>query len=605
MEELSLRCGAEPVARQVRHLPAILLAILSALLVCAAPAAAQQATDLVAPEAGAERSLPEFADRLPVRAEDWMVAAAHPLAAEAGAEILRAGGSAADAAIAIQLVLGLVEPQSSGLGGGAFLLYWDAAAERLATLDGRETAPRAATPTLFLDDMGEPLDFFDALIGGRSVGVPGTPMLLSEMHRRWGRLAWPLLFDDAIRLAEEGVAVSPRFSALIAANADSLARFEPTRRLFLPGGDPPLPGSIFRNPAYAETLRRLARKGIEPFYKGGIARDIVETVRTAPGNPGRLTLADMAAYDVVERPPVCVLYRRLDVCGMGPPSSGGISVGQILGVLEHFNVGALGPGSPQAWQLIGDASRLAFADRGRYIADTDYVPIPVKGLLAPDYLARRAAPITPGERLKEAEAGSPKWDHALLLGDGTAPELPSTSHFVVVDEDGNVASMTTTIENAFGSRLAVRGFLLNNELTDFSFRTHEAGFPVANRVEPGKRPRSSMAPTIVFEDGRPVLALGSPGGSRIIPYLAKTLIAIIDWDMDVQAAVSLPHLVNRFGTFDLEAGTAAADLAPALRALGYEVEERELDSGLHAIMLKDGALYGGADPRREGTALGE
>jgi gamma-glutamyltranspeptidase/glutathione hydrolase len=584
----------------------LLFAVLAAILLSAAPAAAQQATDLVAPEAGAERSRSaEIAAGAPVRAEAWMVAAAHPLAAEAGAEILRAGGSAADAAVAIQLVLGLVEPQSSGLGGGAFLLYWDAQAERLTSLDGRETAPRAANPTLFLDAAGEPLEFFEAVIGGRSVGVPGTPMLLSEMHRRWGRLAWPLLFEDAIGLAEQGFTVTPRLSALIEANAESLSRFEATRRLFPPGETAPKPGSTFRNPAYAETLRLLARGGIGAFYQGVIARDIVETVRGAPGNPGGLTLADMAAYQVVEREPVCVVYRRLDVCGMGPPSSGGIAVGQILGVLAHFNIDNIGPNVPQSWQVIGDASRLAFADRERYLADSDYVPVPVKGLLAPGYLAGRAALLIPGERLQEAEAGEPEWDHAHLLGHGASPELPSTSHFVVVDGDGNVVSMTTTIENAFGSRLAVRGFLLNNELTDFSFRTHADGRPVANRVEPGKRPRSSMAPTIVLEDGRPVLALGSPGGSRIIPYVAKTLVAIIDWGMDVQAAVALPHVVNRFGAFDLEAGTAAAELAAALRAMGYEVEVRELDSGLHAVAIEDGVLRGAADPRREGVAVGE
>ncbi|HEX2257529.1 MAG TPA: gamma-glutamyltransferase [Afifellaceae bacterium] len=578
---------------------------LSALLQCAAPAAAQQATDLIAPEPGAEAIRSTEPSGGPVRAEEWMVAAAHPLAAEAGADVLRAGGSAADAAMAIQLVLGLVEPQSSGLGGGAFLLFWDAAAGRLTTLDGRETAPRAARPTLFLDEAGEPLDFFDAVIGGRSVGVPGTPMLLADMHRRWGRLPWPDLFAAAIRLADEGFAVTPRLSALIKANADSLSSFEATRRLFLPGGSPPLPGSTFRNPAFADTLRLLAREGVRPFYRGEIARDIVATVRSAPGNPGLLGLADMAAFEVVERAPVCVVYRRLDVCGMGPPSSGGIAVGQILGVLAHFDMAALGREAVESWQLFADATRLAFADRSRYLADSDYVPVPVKGLLAPDYLAERAALLAPGERLEEAEPGSPEWDHALELGDGEALELPSTSHFVVVDADGNVASMTTTIENAFGSRLAVRGFLLNNELTDFSFRTHADGRPVANQVEPGKRPRSSMAPNIVLEAGRPVLALGSPGGARIIPYVAKTLVAIIDWGMDVQSAVAFPHAVNLFGTFELEAGTAAADLAPVLEAMGYETEVRDHDSGLHAIVIEDGALYGAADPRREGMAVGQ
>jgi len=582
----------------------ISVSLLATLLLCAAPALGQPASDLLAPEPGAETP-PAAPAAPPIRAEEWMVAAAHPLAAEAGADVLRAGGSAADEAVAVQLVLGLVEPQSSGLGGGAFLLYWDAGAKRLRSLDGRETAPRAAKPTLFLDEAGEPLGFFEAVIGGRSVGVPGTPMLLAEMHRRWGRLPWPDLFADAIRLAEDGFTVTPRLAALIEANADSLARFEPTRDLFLTAGAAPPPGSTFRNPAYAETLRTLARDGVQPFYEGAIAGAIVAAVRSAPGNPGLLSLTDMTAYAVVEREPVCVIYRRLDVCGMGPPSSGGIAVGQILGVLAHFDMARLGPDMVASWQLFADATRLAFADRGRYLADSDYVPVPVKGLLDPDYLASRAALVRPGERLEEAEAGSPEWDHALELGDGRAPELPSTSHFVVFDGDGNVASMTTTIENAFGSRLAVRGFLLNNELTDFAFRTHADGRPIANRVEPGKRPRSSMAPTIVLEDGRPVLALGSPGGARIIPYVAKTLVAVIDWGMDVQAAVAQPHAVNMFGTFELEAGTAAVDLAPALQAMGYEVEVRDQESGLHLVTIKDGAHFGAADPRREGVALGE
>jgi gamma-glutamyltranspeptidase / glutathione hydrolase len=579
--------------------------LLGLLLLFTAPATAQQAGELIAPERGAEEARPAAPAAAPIRAEEWMVAAAHPLAAETGAAVLRAGGSAADAAVAVQLVLGLVEPQSSGLGGGAFLLYWDAETKHLTSLDGRETAPRAARPTLFLDQAGEPLEFLDAVIGGRSVGVPGTPMLLAEMHRRWGRLPWPELFADAIRLAEEGFAATPRLAALIDAHAESLSRFGATRELFLPGGAPPLPGAAFRNPAYAETLRLLAVEGVGPFYEGAIPRDIVAAVRGVPGNPGLLSLADLATYEVVEREPVCVAYRRLDVCGMGPPSSGGVAVGQILGVLAHFDLAALGPQAVESWQLLADATRLAFADRGRYLADSDYVPVPVKGLLAPDYLAERAALLAPGRRLEQADAGEPEWDHALDLGDGRALELPSTSHFVVVDAAGSVASMTTTIESAFGSRLAVRGFLLNNELTDFSFRTHADGRPVANRVEPGKRPRSSMAPTIVLEDGRPVLALGSPGGARIIPYVAKTLVAIIDWGLDVQAAVALPHAVNMFGAFELEAGTAAADLAAALEAMGYDVEVREQDSGLHAVMIEAGALLGAADPRREGVAVGE
>jgi gamma-glutamyltranspeptidase/glutathione hydrolase len=548
--------------------------------------------------------------RQPVRSKNWMIAAAKPLAAEAGAQILRRGGSAVDAAIAVQLVLGLVEPQSSGLGGGAFALYWDQAAQRLTTFDGRETAPRAATPRLFQDDSGEPLKFFDAVIGGRSVGVPGTPMLLAELHKHAGRLAWAELFETPIRMAEDGFAVSPRLASSVTASADSLSRFEATRGYFLAGlAQAVATGEPLKNPDYAQTLRIFRDGGAAAFYSGPIAKDIVATVQGAPGNPGMLTLDDLAAYRVRIKPPVCIAYRGHEVCGMGPPSSGGLTVGQILGLLSSFDMAGQSPDDPRTWRLIGDASRLAFADRGRYMADSDFVPVPSAGLLDPLYLQERALLIGQGAgKALDKQAvrpGEPQWDHALNLADGEALELPSTSHFVIVDERGDIVSMTTTIENGFGSRLMVRGFLLNNELTDFSFRSHKGGVPVANRVEPGKRPRSSMAPTIVLADGRPVLALGSPGGSRIIPYVAKTLIAIIDWGMDVQAAVDLPHLANRFGTYDLEAGTAAEAFAGPLQALGYKTNVRALNSGLHAIAIGPDGLAGGADSRREGIALGE
>lgn len=317
-----------------------------------------------------------------------------------------------------------------------------------------------------------------------------------------------------------------------------------------------------------------------------------------------MAAVDLAIYRVKERAAVCAPYRGFDVCGMGPPSSGALTVGQILGLLAPFDIGDLGPDSLDAWRLIGDASRLAFADRGRYMADSDYVPVPVKGLLNPGYLAGRAERLNRDTALPDVSPGEPEFDHALDLGDDASIELPSTSHVSIVDRFGNVASMTTTIENAFGSRLMVRGFLLNNELTDFSFRSHEDGRPIANRVEPGKRPRSSMAPTIVMKDGAPVLAVGSPGGSRIIGYVAKTIIAHLDWGLDVQAAVELPHLVNRFGTYDVEVGTGAMELLPGLEALGFEMAPQVLVSGLHAISIGE-TLQGGADPRREGIALGE
>jgi len=582
-------------------------------LALSAPLAAQQVADSVAPEAATagavEAVSPAVAGALaakaggrPVVAQDWMIAAANPHAAEAAAAILRAGGSAADAMVAAQAVLGLVEPQSSGLGGGAFLVWYDAQSGELTTLDGRETAPLSAGPTLFQDDQGKPLKFFDAVVGGRSVGTPGTPALMAEAHRRWGRSPWPVLFRDAIALAEGGFAVSPRLAGLVARDADRLARFPATAAYFLPGGVPLAEGQVLRNPAYADTLRLLAAQGAGAFYTGPVAADIVRAVRTAPGNPGVLSQVDLSLYQVRERPPVCVSYRAHEVCGMGPPSSGALTVGQILGMLDTHDLP--GPQDPEAWRLIGDASRLAFADRGRYMADSDFVPMPTKGLLDPAYLAARAALLSGDDALPEVAPGQPDFDHALNFADDAAIEFPSTSHISIVDSQGNVLSMTTTIENAFGSRLMVRGFLLNNELTDFSFRTHRDGVPIANRVEPGKRPRSSMAPTIVMKDGRPVLAVGSPGGSRIIGYVAKTVIAWLDWGLDVQQAVALPHAVNRFGAYDLEAGTEAEALLAPLQAMGYEASARELNSGLHAIAIGE-TLRGGADPRREGIALGE
>ncbi|KRS12720.1 gamma-glutamyltransferase [Roseovarius atlanticus] len=593
--------------------------LLASLVLSVAPclagmSVAQQVADEVQPEgagAGAVSTSAAVAAALKakeagraVEAQNWMVAAANPLAVEAGAQVLRDGGTAADALVAVQLVLGLVEPQSSGLGGGAFLVWYDADSGELTTLDGRETAPLAATPTLFQDDAGKPLSFFDAVVGGRSVGVPGTPALLAEAHSKWGRAAWDSLFAEAITLAENGFEVSPRLAAMVAQDAIRLFRFEATRDYFFPGGQRIRPGERLKNAAYADTLRRFAQEGAAPFYTGDIAADIVTTVRQAEGNPGVMAAVDLAIYRVKQRDAVCAPYRGFEVCGMGPPSSGALTVGQILRLLAPYDIGEMGPDSAEAWRLIGDASRLAFADRGRYMADSDYVPVPVKGLLDAGYLAERAELLKRDTALPDVEAGEPDFDHARAWGDDASIELPSTSHVSIVDRFGNVASMTTTIENAFGSRLMVRGFLLNNELTDFSFASHEDGRPIANRVEPGKRPRSSMAPTIVMKNGAPVLAVGSPGGSRIIGYVAKTIIAHLDWGLDVQAAIDMPHLVNRFGAFDVEVGTAAMDLLPDLEAMGFEMAPQVLVSGLHAISLGE-TLQGGADPRREGIALGE
>lgn len=592
----------------------ILSASLAVLL--SAPLHSQQAADAIAPEAesrlsafaslsdAAQAALTAKAAGTPVSADNWMVAAANPLAVEAGADVLRDGGTAADAMVAVQAVLGLVEPQSSGLGGGAFLVWYDAKSGEVTTLDGRETAPLAVTPTLFQTDDGEPMGFWDAVVGGRSVGTPGTPMLMEEAHARWGRADWAGLFAPAISLAEHGFIVSERLAGSIAGGAERLQTFSRTAEYFFPGGEALEAGDTLVNGEYANTLRLIAAHGSDAFYTGAIADDIVATVRTAAGNPGVLSATDLAIYRVIEREPVCVKYRMSEVCGMGPPSSGALTVGQILGMLDRYDLAALGPDSAESWRLIGDASRLAFADRGRYMADSDFVPMPTKGLTDAAYLDTRAALLEGDDALPEVAPGSPEWHHAELWAHDTSLELPSTSHISIVDQYGNALSMTTTIENGFGSRLMVRGFLLNNELTDFSFRTHSDGVPIANRIEPGKRPRSSMSPTIVLEDGRPTLVIGSPGGSRIIGYVAQAIIAHIDWDMDVQQAVSMPHLVNRFGTYDLEAETSATDLAPALEAMGYEVNLRALTSGLHAIRVSD-VLTGGADPRREGIAIGE
>nr|WP_245396372.1 gamma-glutamyltransferase [Jiella sonneratiae] len=570
------------------------------------PAVAQQAADRLQPEA-ASGMRPAASE--PAKAKTFMVAAANPVAARAGFDILKKGGNAIDAMVATQLVLNLVEPQSSGIGGGAFLVYFDAKAGRLTTFDGRETAPAGADPKLFLDEAGDPLEFYDAVVGGRSVGTPGTLRLLYDTHQRFGALDWKTVVEPAITLAKIGFEVSPRLHALIAAEGDRLKRYAAAREYFFDAkGEPLATGTLLKNEAFAETLQTIAEKGAAGFYEGPVAEALVATVQNAEGNPGRLALSDLRNYRVVEREPVCAAYRVYEVCGMGPPSSGALTVGQILGLIEPFDIAGLGPGSAEAWRLIGDASRLAFADRGRYMADIDYVPMPLKGLLDKDYLTGRSELLRGGRALSDdaVAPGTPPFDHAMLRGDDDAIELPSTSHFVIVDGAGDVVSMTTTIENGFGSRLMTGGFLLNNELTDFSFETHdEEGRVIANAVAPGKRPRSSMSPTVVMREGKPVLALGSPGGSQIIGYVAEALIAVLDWDMNVQQAAGLPHLLNRFGPFEVEAGTSATQLSGALRDLGFTVKETDLNSGIQAIAITPDGLSGGADPRREGVALGE
>ncbi len=563
---------------------------------------AQDVADSIAPEFSSGTTQKEL-----VKAKSFMVSAANPLASEVGYNILKKGGSAIDAMVAVQLVLGLVEPQSSGLGGGAFLVYYDAQKQKLTTFDGRETAPKAATPDMFLDNNGQPLSFFDAVIGGRAVGTPGTVKLLFDTHIKYGKLQWQEVIAPAIKLAEKGFKVSPRLHASITRSAESLYKYQPTRDYFLTEeGVPLFVGTIVTNKEYAKTLIDITLNGTDAFYKGELAQSIVNTVQNAKGNPGRLSLEDLADYRVIEREPVCYRYRDHDICGMGPPSSGALTVGQIMGMLEAYDLKDYGIRNPESWRLIGDATRLAFADRGRFMADSDFVKIP-KGLLNRAYIWERSQFLIGEDALSDelVTPGEPPFDHAQIFAPDNSLELPSTSHFSIVDASGNVVSMTTTIENGFGSRLMVGGFLLNNELTDFSFVPEVDGKPVANAIEPGKRPRSSMAPTIIMKDGKPVLAIGSPGGSRIIPYVAKTLVAWFDWDMDIQKAIELPHLLNRFGTYNLEKGTAAESFAPALEALGYKTDIKDLNSGLHGIEITPNGLEGGADPRREGLALGE
>ncbi len=568
----------------------------------ALPAQAQDVADSVAPEMASGNS-----DKKMVTTEKFMVVAANPHASEAGFDVIKAGGNAIDAMVAVQLVLGLVEPQSSGIGGGAFLVYYDAQTGRMTTFDGRETAPASATPELFQNEDGEPLKFFDAVVGGRSVGTPGTVKLLYETHAKLGSMPWADLVAPAIKLATDGFEVSPRLAKVVNGDQKRLSRFETTRNYFFPDGKSLPVGHLLKNPEYAATLKAISEKGADAFYKGDIAKAIVKTVQNAEGNPGKLELADLANYKIKERPVVCAEYRSYEVCGMGPPSSGALTVGQILGQLNDYDLPSMNAGDPNAWRLIGDASRLAFADRGRYMADSDYVPMPTRGLIDPAYLKERGKLLSGDKALPKDKVvpGNPTWEHAMLLADDESIELPSTSHFSIVDANGNIVSMTTTIESGFGSRLMTNGFLLNNELTDFSFRTHRDGVPIANRVEPGKRPRSSMSPTIVKKDNKPVVVIGSPGGSRIIGYVATALIANLDWGMNIQEAVSMPHLINRFGTYDLEEGTAAEKLQPALEAMGYKTNTRALTSGLHGIVIADDGLQGGADPRREGLAVGE
>ena len=550
--------------------------------------------------------------------ESFAVAAANPLATDAGYQVLKAGGNAVDAAIAVQMVLTLVEPQSSGIGGGAFLMHYDG--KRVQAYDGRETAPAAATGELFMEN-GEPLPFMDAVASGLSVGVPGTVRMLEQAHQEHGQLAWAELFVPAITLAEEGFAVSQRLHTSIASD-EALAN-DPLAGQFYynENGEPLAVGDTLKNPALAEVLRRIAEQGSAAFYEGALAEDMVNRVQSHAVRPGSMTIEDVTGYQAVEREPMCTPWQQWEVCGFPPPSSGHITVMQILGMLDQQPLleAPLDNGvSSSGWlhQFL-EASRLAFADRGRYIGDPDFVDAPGGDwslMLAPDYLATRSELISDTSLGDSAEPGNPGELNVTWASQPDQPEY-GTSHISIIDDEGNAVAMTTSIEQAFGSRIMADGgtglpggYQLNNELTDFSFIPEIDGEPVANRVEPGKRPRSSMSPTLVFdrESGNLVASLGSPGGAAIIHYTARTLIAMRDWGMSAQEALNLPHAITTGGDVYLEEGRFPEATKQALENYGHTVSERELTSGLQAIhKLEDGTLYGGADPRREGVVMGD
>ncbi|HEY4123973.1 MAG TPA: gamma-glutamyltransferase [Rhizomicrobium sp.] len=538
-------------------------------------------------------------------AQKHMIAAASPYATQAGLEILRAGGSAVDAAIATQMVLTLVEPESSGIGGGAFMLLYDKKTGRITSFDGRETAPASATPTMFLDASGQPRAHFDAVPGGLSVGIPGDIAMFEMAHKKYGKLPWAKLFAPAIKLSEKGFEVSDKLAAEIRAFPQMAQMPDFKAYLTHKDGTPLAAGETLKNPELAKTLRLIAKGGAKVFYSGAIAQAIIDKVNNAPVNRTTMTLADFASYRAVEREPVCGTYRDHKLCSMGPPSSGGIAVLQILGMLERFNETQLKPNSLSEVHLSSEASRLAFADRAKYLGDPDVINVPISGLIDSNYLHDRSKLIDEHHDMGQAQAGNPPNKRADYAPQRT-PQLPGTSHFSIVDDSGQVVSMTTTIEFAFGSEMMANGFFLNNELTDFSFEAEHDGKPVANAPGPGKRPMSAMSPTIVFQpDGSFWIATGSPGGPVIIPYVTESLIALIDGHQTPQQAAALPHHANMNGPTILEQDTPLASLAPDLTAMGHTVRLAPLESGLHIIEKTKYGYIGGADVRRPGNMRGD
>ncbi|WP_298727868.1 gamma-glutamyltransferase [uncultured Ferrovibrio sp.] len=572
--------------------------ILGFLILLHGASAAAQTT--LAPEAATGRLAKQA-----VEASRQMVAAAHPLAAQAGLDILRRGGSAIDAAIATQAMLNLVEPQSSGIGGGAFILYWDAKQNLLYAYDGRETAPAAATPMRFLNPDGEPMAFAEAVVGGRSVGVPGLLRVLEMAHRAHGRLPWANLFTAAIETADNGFPVTPRLHQLLKSDP-ALRRDAKARDLYYDtNGEPIAIGALLRNPDLADSFRRIAALGADGFYRGPLAEAIVAAVTTHPQNPGDITLADLANYQAKARTPLCGRFRLFTLCGFPPPSSGGIATLQILGILEALGPAQPGPVAVQDIHRYSEAARLAFADRDAYVADPDFITVPTNGLVDKAYLAERAKQIQPDSSIGIAKPGSPPGRRGAIPPLGYGPAEAGTSHISIVDPEGNALAMTTTIESAFGARLMVGGFLLNNQLTDFSFRPERDRRPVANRVEANKRPRSSMAPTILFDpNGNLYGSLGSPGGSAIINYVTRTIWLHLDKGYGLQAAFDLPHFGSRNGPTEIEMG-APPEWVAALEAMGHQVRTLEMTSGLHGITRTIRGWLGAADPRREGIAVGD